>query len=314
MKFPKLFFLPKALCCSVLVPIATAGLLDHPKLKTDDYPVALAALDSGKLLDIVAADSSTQEALDSQGSSIDVSSSKLFLAKGSEFAEGEIKVASSSAHALGESQNASLSTYRQIESEGTVIEATIVPTRNYTNVVMAAIFFTYDGRHEIVAESIGDLAAGSENYVSLMNPASYDFSSQKIEYSLLFFSDQGEIVSEFRKRASILVDQMFYEFYREFVASYQLGNRELSRGVSLVHRFPMDFSGMEDAVAKQNGTTYFTLDIDETGLVSEIRANEHLNDRLRERCERSLKEWLFLPAIKDGFAERSSVRVPVHWD
>ena len=93
-----------------------------------------------------------------------------------------------------------------------------------------------------------------------------------------------------------------------------MGNRELSRGVSLVHRFPMDFSGMEDAVAKQNGTTYFTLDIDETGLVSEIRANEHLNDRLRERCERSLKEWLFLPAIKDGFAERSSVRVPVHWD
>ncbi len=309
--FSTVFFVSIGLIQS---PPLLAGGLDHPSLSSSDFPVALAAIEKGKLLEIVAADSSGQIALDENGNSIEFPDTKLILAKGQAFAEGKLEIAASSAHILDNAPSSKASAYRSGQSDGTLVEVTLVPTRDYSNVVMAAVFFTFDGRREISAESIGDLQAGRETHVSLMNPEVYDHSSQQIEYSLLFFSDEGEIVSEFRRRSSLLVAQMFEEFYREFVHGYALANEEPNRPVSLVHRYPMDFEGVESAASKQSGSTFFTLSVDETGLVSRVDTDDSLPVALRERCERSLNEWLFLPKISEGFAAPSKVRVPVHWD
>lgn len=297
------------------LPLALGGgVLDHPSLGDRGYPVALAAIENGQLLEIVAADAARQVALDAGGRSIGFDDTKLLFAKGAGFAEGELKIASSQAHILRDEPHESASAYRSKGSDGTLIEATLIPTRNYSNVVMAAVFYSFEGRREVSAESIGDLVAGQETYVSLLNPEDYDYANQEIEYTLLFFSDQGEIVSDFRKRSGMLIDQMFEEFYRELVYEYQVANEQSNRNASLVHRYPINFAGLEKALSKQHGSTSFVLNVNEMGIVTNVETVADLASPLRERCERSFREWLFLPQIRDGFAEPSRVSVPVHWD
>ncbi len=313
--------MPRFFCvCSLLlvacITVSNASSLDHRWLDNSAYPVALTALKEGKLIEISSADSQIQIAEDDNGNRIDFSATRMQLAKGSRFAEGEIRVASSRAVVLEDTSRAGFiaSSFTSPEPEGMLVEASLSPSRSYSNVVMAAVFFTNEGVYEVSAQSIGDLVAGQSRRIALRSPVVYDYVNHDINYTLLFFSEEGEIVSDIRRRATPLVNRMFEDFYGNVIASFQTVNELSDRPVSVVHRYPINFEGLEKLTSKQRGKTYFTLSIDEMGLVKSVKTDAKLNAKLLARCERSLKEWLFLPRIQDGFPVAASARVPVYWD
>lgn len=305
------FLLPVA-CLNVI----NASVLDHHLLDDRAYPVALAAIKDGKLIEISSAHSEALTAQDDAGNRIDINDTRMELAKGSGFAQGQIRVVSSEAIVLKEDEDvvSIASRFAARKPQGIQVEANLTPSRDFSNVVMATVFFTEGGLYELVAQSIGDLQGGRTHAISLKSPTVYDYVNHTINYTFLFFSEEGEIVSDVRRRATPLVNRMFEDFYGKLITGFQMANGVSDRSVSLVHRYPIDFAGLDRLVSKKSGKTIFTLSIDETGLVQSVEAEEKLNSKLLERCQRSLKEWLFLPRLQDGFAVASKARIPVYWD
>lgn len=310
--FFRFAFLLSVACLNVI----NASVLDHHLLDDSAYPVALAAIKDGKLIEISSAHSEALTAQDDAGNRIDINDTRMELAKGARFSDGQIRVVSSEAIVLKEDEDvvSIASRFASRKPEGIQVEANLTPSRDFSNVVMATVFFTEGGLYEMVAQSIGDLQGGKTHAISLKSPTVYDYVNHSINYTFLFFSEEGEIVSDVRKRATPLVNRIFEDFYEKLITGFQMANGASDRSASLVHRYPIDFAGLDRLVSKKSGKTVFTLSIDEAGLVKSVEVEDKLNPKLLERCQRSLKEWLFLPRLQDGFAVASKARIPVYWD
>lgn len=296
--------------------IGFGAKLEHDWLGGDAYPVALAAVKGGQLFDLAIADALSESASDKTGKRIDYSETNLVLAKGQTFAEGEIRVTSRDIAVTDGVDKQSIYAARfgsRLRANGMEVSLGLIPTRDYTDVVMAAVFSTDDGSYEIAAQSLGCLQANRKARVKLRTPKVYDYRNHLINYTVLFFADQGEVVSNLRKSGTPQVNWMFEDFYGELVAAYQMNNRSTSRGVSVVHRYPIVTDDLKPKEWPSGSSTNFILRIEASGLVSSVVADEALDGDLMRRCEKTLKEWLFLPKLEEGFPVASTVKIPVHW-
>jgi len=295
--------------------VAEASRLEHRLLDDDAYPVALAAMTDGKLVEVVGADARRQMMTGMQGERVDASEANVVLAKGVAFADGVLRVAASQVAVIEPEKRPALvaSSFRGRGAGGTLIEATLEPERDYKDVVMVVVFFAPDGRYEISAQSIGDLTAGQRHNASARTPVAYDYRNYQINYTFLFFNNEGEIVTDLRSQATPLVNRIFRDFYRNLIESYQAANVDQSVPARLVHRYPIDFEDLKGRYFGGQNSAVFTLGIDDAGMVESVETTSEITPELLARCERSMKQWLFLPELKDGFPVSSLARVPVSW-
>jgi hypothetical protein len=185
-------------------------------------------------------------------------------------------------------------------------------SEDYEDVLLGLLFFDNMGSHELFVRGVGALKAGEERSLAYHIPAAFDASRAQVNYAVLLFCPEGEIVTEGRRQMTPFLNGMFESFYSELIFAYQENSGGRDRPVSLVQQYPVSADLGTDRPLATN-PVYFTLSVDERGFVKRIESSVDLPAELYVACERSFREWLFLPRLEAGFPMQSRVRVPVRF-
>lgn len=292
------------------------GGLDHSYLSAEAYPLAPAHLAKGEVMQVVARKNGRVIAERADGSRTSVSNEELGLLKGERFAGGMVKVVESRVRVVERvssksAVNAGYYTKPPMELQ-TAVSLILKASENYDDVLLGMLFFNDLGEHEFFVRNVGSLASGEVRTLSYNIPAAFDASRAEVNYAVLLFCPEGEIVTEGRRQMTPFLNGMFESFYSELVFAYQENSGSRDRPVSLVQQYPVTADlGTDGPLAAD--PVFFTLSVDERGFVKRIESSVDLPAELYAACERSFREWLFLPKIEAGFPRPSRVRVPVRF-
>lgn len=292
------------------------GGLDHSYLSAEAYPLVPAHLAKGEVLQVVSGRNGRVLTESADGKRIGVSHAELVLLKGERFAGGMVQVVHSRVRAVERvSGSAAVSAgyYTNPPTEKqTAVSLKLRASENFEDVLLGMLFFDESGRHEFFLRSVGVLRGGEENTLDYHIPVAFDVSRSEVNYAFLFFCPEGEIVTEGRRQMTPFLNGMFESFYSELVYAYQENTGNRNRPVSLVQKYPV-FADLGSGSSLAIEPAYFTLSVDERGFVEAVESTDDLPAELYSACERSFREWLFLPKLEGGYPVPSRVRVPVHF-
>lgn len=309
-----LFVVSSAHCSKGLVAQPWEGGLDHALLGAEAYPLAPVHLSGGKVWEVVSGTKGRVVVEKTDGSRATVKSPRLSLLKGELFAEGMVEVLESSVNKTesvlhGGGLSNGFYSKRLLELK-TAIFVRLLPSEDFDDVMLGVLFFDELGGHELILNDVGALKAGAERSLSFRIPGAFDTTRSRVNYAVLLFCPEGEIVTNGRRQMTPLLNSLFESFYSELVYAYRNKNLEANLPVSLVQQYPV-FADASETNESPESPVYFTLSVDERGFVSGVKASEVLSDDVFAACERSFREWLFLPRLSGGYPRPSQVRVPV---
>lgn len=289
------------------------GGLDHDSLGDEAFPLAPVALVEGRLYDVVSGDRGRAivgreglEALAPKGA-------RLCFAKGERFADGMIEVSESAVNfeKMARKKRSWRAGLLKGESgRSTAVSLRFRATRDYEDVTLCLLLFNDLGERAIEVQGIGDLMGEVESEESFEIPVAYDSERGAISYYFLFFTAEGEIVTNGREAMTPFLNRLFRDFYMEVVVGYMQAEGTSDAPVKLAHRYPV-FVDPKWVAQDAPDFYYFTLEVDEQGFVSDIVPEAPVDEALLLACRRSLQEWLFLPKLRSGLPVKSRVRVPI---
>lgn len=290
------------------------GGIDHSFLDVEAFPLMPVHFSKGEAHAVVSGRNGRVVVEKRDGIRATVGNPKLSLLKGRQFAGGIVRVSESSVNRddrmLRETSASAGYFSKEFRESRTGISMTLLPSEDYENVILGMLFFDGRGGSELFIQNIGTLEAGNQRAVSFHVPVAYDTSRVSVNYAVLLFNHEGEIVTDGRREMTPLLNTMFESVYSELVYAYQENNANENVPVSLVQKYPLvadvDQTGLVD-----RSPVYFTLTVSSRGFVDGITASRELSDDVYAACERSFREWLFLPKLENGYPSPSRVRIPV---
>ena len=290
------------------------GGLDHEALDATAYPLAPAAIVDGELYDVVADGSGRlYYAGDKEGAL--AAGEAVFLCKGEVFADGLIEVERSVFSLSGRSEPRG-ATREGLAEEITgvsllVVDLRLRASRRFEDVTVGLLFYDDYGYSGLELRRIGRVESGGLQRCLFEVAGPVGLMSGVTRCALLFFGAGGEIVSDARGALTPMLNRFFEGWYQELVYAYQQRVGLVSNPVKLVHRYPVLFDAGA-RVGERDEPIVFKLLVDELGFVVQGDTEADVEPGLRQACELSLREWLFLPRLENGFPVRSRVRVPVY--
>jgi len=295
-------------------PASRGGLL-HEVAGGDAYPVAPVAIVDGRIYEVVSG--SLGRAVVRSGGVLSLlpEGAGVHLAKGERFAAGMIEVQKSRVEQVridARSDDYSRSFAPETDSAmGTRVSLVYSPAKDYEDVTLALLLYNDAGERALHLQQLGDLRAGEMASESFEMAVAYDYGGLAARFAFLFFSPQGEIVTPGRRSVTPIVNMMFEEFYAEIVSAYIAKRTDGVVPLSLVHRYPIALPSATKAKDPSGKKARFEITVDHRGLVTSVKPLDRVERRLEEACLQSMKHWLFMPRLEDGFPVASRARVPV---
>lgn len=197
--------------------------------------------------------------------------------------------------------------------------ATVTPTQDYKDCYVGLVFFEegfvngdLDSPGAMVEfRQLHDLAGGRPNKISFAFPY-MDFSAHKLAYFPLFFTHGREIRTNHAELIAKFFAKLEQARHAKIVEAYCDKNRGTGKSAppQLYLQVPplfLDAAVLNDAPAQ----TEVSFMVSEEGNVESVQFKDQLPPAISQVLRPTLNAWRFLPRLKDGFAARTMVQVPI---
>ncbi len=199
----------------------------------------------------------------------------------------------------------------------TEFTVTVTPTRDYKNCYVALVFFdqayldgdTINPGASVQFERIPDLVANQENKVKV-SFGFLDFGERRTGYFPLFFtegvemrSNQAELIARFFAK----MEDTRHDFIVKGFLERNAGKSAAPKAYLSIPPLFLDDGVLEAAPARVN----VSFMVVEDGRVESVQLVDRVPAPAAAILRRTIEAWRFLPRVKDGYAARTLVKVPI---
>ena len=203
--------------------------------------------------------------------------------------------------------------YYQVTGE---FRADLVPDRTLRNCYAVLVTFERDFLLEYERKplcgfsfkEIGAVAADDETHISIRIPVLE--TRKPTSFFIMLFSNGQEIKTSDTPLASLFFDRLDRWEHRNAVERHLKENPGANR-MALKFRVYPPLIGMPPDAFKAGLQVIAKVAIDRSGLVDEVYIKGGFDDATISTIEGSIREWLFLPKLRDGRPIECVVRFPV---